>query len=130
MKETVDTFQNLYQIRNVTEIILPDNHMDRFEKLRFNMVIIIIIITTATIITTKKHKTGLIRIVVFSTLTGLQLSNELLSISFFYFLFLFLFRSSIFSGIVDTQQRDGNKFTNWRVVSSKVSRICTEFGQS
>lgn len=38
MKETVDTYQNLYQIRNVTEIILPDNHMDRFEKLRFNMV--------------------------------------------------------------------------------------------
>lgn len=42
MKETVDTFQNLYQIRNVTEIILPDNHMDRFEKQRFNMVIIIL----------------------------------------------------------------------------------------
>lgn len=38
MKETVDTFQNLYQIRNVSEIILPDNQMDRFEKLRFNMV--------------------------------------------------------------------------------------------
>lgn len=38
MKETVDTFQNLYQIRNISEIILPDNHMDRFEKLRFNMV--------------------------------------------------------------------------------------------
>ena len=38
MKETVDTYQNLYQIRNITEIILPDNHMDRFEKLRFNMV--------------------------------------------------------------------------------------------
>lgn len=91
MKETVDTFQNLYQIRNVTEIILPDNHMDRFEKLRFNMVIIIIIIiTTATIITTKKHKTGLIRIVVFFTLAGLQLSNELLSISFF-FIFSFSF---------------------------------------
>lgn len=38
MKETVDTFQNLYQIRNVSEIVLPENHMDRFEKLRFNMV--------------------------------------------------------------------------------------------
>lgn len=38
MKETVDTYQNLYQVRNVTEIILPDNYMDRIEKLRFNMV--------------------------------------------------------------------------------------------
>ncbi|XP_031636089.1 phenoloxidase-activating factor 2-like [Contarinia nasturtii] len=42
MKETVDTFQNLYQIRNVSEIILPDNHMDRFEKLRFNMALLIL----------------------------------------------------------------------------------------
>lgn len=38
MKETVDTYQNLYQVRNVTEIILPDNYMDRVERLRFNMV--------------------------------------------------------------------------------------------
>lgn len=37
MKETVDVFQNLYQVRNVTEKI-TDNHMDRIEKLRFNMV--------------------------------------------------------------------------------------------
>lgn len=42
MKETVDTFQNLYQIRNISEIILPDNHMDRFEKLRFNMALLIL----------------------------------------------------------------------------------------
>ncbi|XP_055313726.1 phenoloxidase-activating factor 2-like [Sitodiplosis mosellana] len=42
MKETVDTFQNLYQIRNVSEIILPDNHMDRFEKLRFNMALLLL----------------------------------------------------------------------------------------
>lgn len=112
MKETVDTFQNLYQIRNITEIILPDNHMDRFERLRFNMV-----------------KTGFIECCSFCFFSSfihfdlaMQLSNELNSFVSFDF--------EICSGIVNTRQRNGNEYTNWHFLFTKVSRICTKLSQS
>lgn len=47
---------------------------------------------------------------------------------------IFFFRSRIthlsITGFADTKQRDGNKYTNWHVMFTKISRICTKFGQS
>lgn len=45
-------------------------------------------------------------------------------------LFLSFLFISKYSGFVNTQQRNGNKHTNWHFMFTKVSRICTNLGQS
>lgn len=45
-------------------------------------------------------------------------------------LFLSFLFISKYSGFVNTQQRNGNKHTNWHFMFTKVSRICANLGQS
>lgn len=114
MKETVDTFQNLYQVRNVSEITLPDNHMDRFEKQRFNMVKTGFIDTFFQFVSVFSCSSLLHKIFCWSFyffiflmffILPLQLSNELISFFIFFFFSPTKTERCVFvslSGFIDT----------------------------